>query len=135
LDAAGQYKSYEEGKKQLYYLNSIETRSHVALFLKSNREDGKSSNGGVAVPLKLDEICLLKKEVYKKLLGTPYLTPEYAGQIVVTCLSSDYSQAAKDFMVRNCEKRVIFTYGYDLCKSTPNAGGLNNPLQGKLTLK
>jgi hypothetical protein len=41
------HETHTEGKKQLVYLNSIETRSHVALFLKGNRTDGKSANASI----------------------------------------------------------------------------------------
>jgi YD repeat-containing protein len=33
-------ESYKFGRKQIYYLNSIQTRSHIAYFVKSLREDG-----------------------------------------------------------------------------------------------
>lgn len=44
-DLAGKtYETYPEeirwGRKQIYYLNSIETRTHKALFIKETREDG-----------------------------------------------------------------------------------------------
>lgn len=35
------FQSYSYGKKELYYLDAIQTRSHTALFLKSVRNDGK----------------------------------------------------------------------------------------------
>lgn len=35
-------KMYEWGIKELYYLNAVKTRTHTALFVKSERTDGKS---------------------------------------------------------------------------------------------
>ncbi|UOQ75199.1 hypothetical protein [Hymenobacter cellulosilyticus] len=35
--------SFSEGTKQTYYLNSIRTRSHTALFVKSVRQDGRGT--------------------------------------------------------------------------------------------
>jgi len=135
LDPTGTYLTYEQGKKEIYYLNSIETRSHVGLFLKSPREDGKSVDGAI-VPLKLDEICLLQKEQYKKLLQAPYNLTGYSNKISTLCMSSQYSGSdIRDYVNKNCEKRVLFNYSYDLCKNTPNAGGSINTLSGKLTLK
>jgi len=135
LDPSGAYSTYEQGKKELYYLNSIETRSHVGLFLKSAREDGKSADSSV-VPLKLDEICLLQKEQYKRLLQAPYNIAGYSNKISNLCMSSQYTGSdIRDFVNRNCEKRILFNYGYDLCKNTPNAGGPINTSKGKLTLK
>jgi hypothetical protein len=73
--------SYAEGYKQTYYLNSIRTRTHTALFVKSVRNDGRShyrlpneasGNLGfdetkVASSLRLDEIILLSNEALAKL--------------------------------------------------------------------
>lgn len=42
-DADASFQDYSSGLKQLYYLNTIATRTHTALFVKSIREDGKSS--------------------------------------------------------------------------------------------
>lgn len=133
-DATGAFKSFERGKKQLYYLNSIETRSHVAVFMKSPREDGRSVNDAV-VPLKLDEVCLLKKEQYSELLNAYGIT-DYSNTINTLCYSSDFVDLAlRSFINTNCIKRVVFSYDYSLCKNTPNAGGAANPNGGKLTLK
>lgn len=35
-------KMYEWGIKEIYYLNAVKTRTHTALFVKSERSDGKS---------------------------------------------------------------------------------------------
>jgi hypothetical protein len=39
IDPTGSSLTYSQGVKQLFYLNSIETRSHVALFFKGIRDD------------------------------------------------------------------------------------------------
>ncbi len=133
-DANNKYKSYETGKKQLYYLNSIETRSHVALFMKSDRQDGISASGSV-VPLKLDEICLLKKEHYKTLY-TSYGADNYTDNIDKLCTSLALSATTiRNYINKNCLKRVVFNYDYSLCKNTPNAYGITNSAKGRLTLK
>ncbi|WP_348725955.1 hypothetical protein [Tenacibaculum sp. 190524A05c] len=36
-------KTYEIGVKEIYYLNSIKTRTHTALFVKSKRDDDKAT--------------------------------------------------------------------------------------------
>lgn len=41
-DLDGSFKNFSCGKKEIYYLNTISTRSHVAIFEKSLRADGKS---------------------------------------------------------------------------------------------
>ncbi|MEO1097934.1 MAG: hypothetical protein AAFX57_09275, partial [Bacteroidota bacterium] len=37
--------SYSEGEKELYYLQSIETKTHAAIFVTSNRNDGTEAAG------------------------------------------------------------------------------------------
>ena len=71
--------AFTEGYKQTYYLNSIATRSHTALFVKSVRQDGRGhfkanepSNLRIdetkpASALKLDEVVLLDNATLKKL--------------------------------------------------------------------
>ncbi|MDB5134373.1 MAG: hypothetical protein JWP37_976 [Mucilaginibacter sp.] len=48
-DIDGQFQTYSSGKKELYYLDAIVTRTHTAIFEKEIREDGldvKSFNSG-----------------------------------------------------------------------------------------
>jgi hypothetical protein len=70
--------SYSEGYKETYYLNSIRTRTHTALFLKSLRNDARghyqagASHLGIsesrpASSLRLDEIILLNNTDLQKL--------------------------------------------------------------------
>lgn len=40
-DINSEFRTFSSGKRQVYYLNSIRTRSHTALFIKSKRVDGK----------------------------------------------------------------------------------------------
>ena len=79
-----EFESFTGGSKETYYLNSISTRTHTALFIKSARQDGRaffSTNGGstgglgtsvivAPVPsssLRLDEIVLLDNATYAKM--------------------------------------------------------------------
>lgn len=71
--------SYSAGTKETYYLNSVITRSHTALFLKGMRNDGRGhfqtterSELGIdeshpASSLRLDEVILLSNEDAQKL--------------------------------------------------------------------
>ncbi len=121
-------KSRTRGSKELYYLNSIETRSHIALFMKGNRNDGVGRNG--VVPLKLEEIALLTQEAYAQLktMGVA----NYTNTIKPICLSSDFTGSARELINNNHLKRVIFNYSYELCKGAPNR---TNGYGGKLTLE
>jgi hypothetical protein len=129
------YNTYTEGFKQIYYLNSIETRSHVALFLKSTRADNQSLN--LRTALELDEICLMTKENYQKLVMN-YGIPQFSNKISQMCLSSafDAGSGARNYVNLNSLKRIVFAYNYDLCPNTPNSVvSTVNPTQGKLTLE
>lgn len=124
----GTHESYSGGKKQLIYLNSIETRSHVALFLKGNRTDAQSAGGSpVITPLRLEEIALVTKEDYNKLV-TNYSLPEFSNKFTNLSLSTQFpaGSAIRNFLNLNCAKRIIFNYNYSLCNSpsTPNNGKL-----------
>ncbi len=104
--------SVSEGEKEIYFLSSIKTKTHVAVFVTSPREDGmdapsseqaiNSTGKGSHQLRKLDRINL-------------YTLSEYENN----------PQTAKPI------KSVLFQYDYSLCKGLPNAanGG------GKLTLK
>lgn len=74
--------NYSEGSKQTYYLNSITTRTHTALFIKSVRNDARghfnpgadSTRSSLGIDettpsssLRLDEIVLLTNEELAKL--------------------------------------------------------------------
>jgi hypothetical protein len=128
-------ETFSEGKNQLIYLNSIETRSHVALFLKGYRTDARSANTLVSqFPLKLDEIALIKKEHYKKLVSpiaqNGFNQTDYSNKINSVLLSSSYSTPSMDFIKRNCLKRIKFIYA----TSNSLAVGAPNSSTGKLTL-
>lgn len=117
---------YTSGKKQLYYLESVATKTHIAYFEKSDREDGigalSSLNGGKPLsPSASDRLQKLDKI-------TLYLNtkPEYGTAKPVYPL-----------------KEVHFEYDYSRCPSVPNNTGTTvtvegsniNAAQGKLTLK
>ena len=55
-----QVGTFTNGEKELYYLNSIETKTHVAEYHLSNRADSKSSSGTSLK--KLDRIDLISKK-------------------------------------------------------------------------
>ncbi len=118
---------YSYGTKEVYYLEKITTKSHIALFRTSERADGrgaleefseKSGRVGDDKLYKLDGIDL-------------YTMTEYNSNSVN----------------KQPIKRVIFDYDYSLCGGTPNNSGevsknpndpsvLNtNTSKGKLTLK
>lgn len=97
--------SYVYGEKELWYLNSIESKNMIATFKLSDRDDQPSmdENGGTApakVLKKLDEINLYVKADYRK-----------------------------DPLKARPVKTVHFEYSYELCPGIKGSAG------GKLTLK
>jgi hypothetical protein len=140
---------YSSGVREQYYLNSVETRSHIALFIKGYRTDALSSyflwnNQSNATPgeiadgatnqavpsMSLDEIILLRKGDFSTLssLGfkkayqtnSDYLGNSYLGNIYDI---NDISQSAsyRSFIDSKSLKRVKFQFDQSLCPNTTNS--------------
>ncbi|MEM7106688.1 MAG: hypothetical protein AAF519_00585 [Bacteroidota bacterium] len=107
--------SYSEGQKELYYLQSVETKTHAAIFITSNRNDGTEAAGDAITNPNAKGTTSLKKldriEVYA--LGD---TKTIDGNIY-----------AKEGALPL--KTVHFDYDYSLINNTPNS------TSGRLTLK
>jgi YD repeat-containing protein len=102
--------NYTYGKKDLWYLHSIESRNQIAEFYISERSDAHEVKGEMGGPgndamMKLDSIALYNKHDRKKHqdLATPI-------------------------------KMAHFEYNYELCQGVPNNTD-NSTKGGKLTLK
>lgn len=117
-DLSDDKASFLYGEKELKYIESIETKTHIAIFELSQREDAVSSAGedggiGTARMKKIDRITL-------------YSLPEY---------QSDPVNAVPI-------KTAHFEYDYSLCGNVPNNSGISifkngenlNTNLGKLTL-
>jgi hypothetical protein len=111
--------NYVYGEKELWYLDNIETKTHIAVFQMSNRRDGYGvvdENGGLGGdPMqKLDKISLYARPDFYLVDGVtpnPNKTPI---------------------------KEVHFVYDYSLCQGIPNHKPAPNSAdnqKGKLTLK
>lgn len=148
-DASDNYRTYSTGHRQTYYLNSIESRTHVALFLKSGREDNRGANigtGNLGTSLRLAEIVLISKQNYKKLFlsagqgGFGIQDDSGLGRITKIWMYSDFfpstgpNYAVSDFLLQNSLKRVKFSHTYDLCPGTDNSVAASPYNKGKLTL-
>lgn len=101
--------SYQYGKKEVWYLGQMETKSHIAVFCMSARDDIKEASGehanipGVDNGLKIDAIKIYEKSSFKQ-------NPSTAVPI----------------------QTIHFEYDYSLCKNAPNSF---SQTKGKLTLK
>lgn len=119
--------TYSEGYKEKYYLNTIESRSHVALFIKDTRSDAKDATG-TKTSLRLSEIALLTKNNYNQLVAAGL--PACSGKVNVGYLSSNFTGSIATLVQSKAQRRVIFgNNDYSLCPGTPNS------ISGKLTLK
>jgi hypothetical protein len=114
--------SYLYGEKELFYLDIIESKTHVAVFHTSDREDGygvqNEHGGGLGSAMKkLDKISLYSK--------------------------ADYLENEGNLASATPIKEVHFEYDYSLCQGIPNnsqqtviENGVDiNADKGKLTLK
>jgi len=101
--------NYMYGNKEIWYVNSIETRNYVAKFIIEDRKDGlgvKDENGGKNTNQKLKKLS--KIELYTR-----------------ADLKENGSKATP-------LKTAHFEYDYSLCPGVPNQ---ENTSKGKLTLQ
>jgi hypothetical protein len=135
------YKSYSEGYKEKFYLNAIETPSHVALFVKDPRKDAKAAGTAPATSLRLGEMLLITREVYNKVTDPAdiYKLAKSSGTTDVMyrhtggALNNNITGAIETYLKANCLRNVALNYDetYPLCMGAPNSdAGF-----GKLTLK
>ncbi len=110
------------GKKQVKYIGTIETETHVGLFLTSTRDDIHDIvdfvNGGIngnTYLKKLDDVVIFAK-------GNGWID----SWIEDIATLAQIPVAAKNYII----KRINFDYTYDLCANTPTA----QEDTGKLTL-
>lgn len=101
---------YTYGERELWYLNSIESKTMVATFTLADREDGKAAAGdlgGVGAVSSTGMKKLTRIDIYSK------------------------AEWVKTTGVKKPVKTIHFEYDYGLCNNTPNnpSGG------GKLRLK
>lgn len=123
--------SYSKGKKELFYLKEIRTKTHVALFDTEDREDAIAAsedyNGGKPSSITAaDKMQLLRKirlytiEEYKKFEANANYTPEPLKNTHFEYMHDNTANESKE-----------------LCKGVPNHTNLNNKdnkERGKLTL-
>jgi hypothetical protein len=115
-DAKDNMGSFSGGEKELYYIQSVSSKTHIAIFELGNRVDGKGVasidivGGGAGTALKrLETIKLYAIADCQEVAGSSgVFTPKAGVQPIQT---------------------VHFDYDYSLCNNVPNS------TSGKLTLK
>lgn len=114
LDVDNNFKSYSYGKKEIYYLDYVRTASHILLFDKSQRLDGRgvtNKDGGYSTAAsstvaRLDNIYLLGIDDFFGVGGYNAL-----GNM------DSYRTAILGKSIRS----ISFQYDYSLCQKTPNS--------------
>ncbi len=121
--------SFIYGEKEIWYLTSVETRTHVAVFELNDRMDGIEAPGELAgLSASLSGLSKLKKIKSIKL----YSKLAYQNAVSQSTLSS-----------LNPIQTIHFEYDYSLCEGVENNNGQTDPNDGdpisndggKLTLK
>ena len=120
-------KTFSEGYRQSYFLNSIQTRTHTALFAKGTRLDARSAGKH---PLRLDEVILLRNGDYQALI-TPTGQGGQGIDADQAIMTTDLAAKAA-FLDPVTIRKIRLGYNYELCQNTPNSLEAN---KGKLTLK
>jgi hypothetical protein len=117
--------TYTEGVKQIYYVRSVETKTHVAIFRTVDRPDSKEAPWETDPLLKgSSSTRQLQKLVAIELYYRQNLEQNAAGELILN--SEGYPTLRPGV---TSIKTVRFEYDNTRCPGLPNAGGL-----GKLTL-
>ncbi|SUJ25585.1 Uncharacterised protein [Sphingobacterium spiritivorum] len=151
-DLENGYSNYSKGTKEVYYLNSIRTRSHIALFEKEIRLDGKGAatantnnyqhEGGFdeysAQSLRLNKIYLLNISD-AGLLNTSigvHDGPRTFDMKDNVFDNKDVEALGRSTFEQKSLKVIDFDHSYSLVKNTANSYPLTNISEkhGKLTL-
>lgn len=115
------------GEKELTYINTIETKTHVAYFELENREDARGaknmweSDKNISTP------------AYSKRISKIYLFSRPEFELFRANIEDDdvFNNPNFEVLSKKAIKIAHFEYDYTLCNGVPN--NLNNG--GKLTLK
>jgi hypothetical protein len=142
-DIDNNFQSYSKGRKEIYYLNIIKTRTHVAIFEKSERIDAKDVpfiTGGVAsnytTSMKLDEIFLIRADNYDSYLAQMGIHKEVKRGFFENLIDNKDVDAVREVLTSKAIRIVQLNHDYSLCRGVSNADFMNELVgAGKLTLK
>lgn len=164
-DINNNYKTFSRGKKEIYYLDAIRTKSHVAYFIKDTRFDARAENtdfslsadiGGFdsyQLPCNQSNITLFRQAAPSAKLSRIVLLDRENDNIVKNDGSSVYGTdvcgntfwkhdyytlTESDISSGQLDKslkEMAFAYDYSLCKQAPNSYLVDGELLGKLTLR
>ena len=131
------FRSHSFGSEQQYFLNSISTATHTALFVKNHQRDFLSdADGNKGNLLALQEIILLSNHDYQRLRdlkgGTWDFVQQFNKDFSKNVLKHQdiYNHPDVASLVESAAlRRIVFDHNYSLCRQSPTQAG------GKLTLQ
>lgn len=143
------FKSHSKGKKEVYHLDAIRTRSHTALFVKSIRADAKGGSQfhsmakfEVCASLKLDNILLLANDQLEatlddirstsKKLDYPYDSGRAKMQTGSNVIDTDDIVNLPEDVKSKCIRNIVFNYDYSLTKGVFNSYDPSGSIYGTL---
>lgn len=143
----GNRSTYSKGVKETYYLNTIQTRTHTALFLKDIRKDGRgaytlTSNGSIpqwagaedfkypASSLSLSEIVLLNNADFQQLQANGFDKNSTTG---ATIDQTQLNAPASAQQAEVCSLREVFDV-YDVQDNAAFRTFLDQKAQRKIVL-
>lgn len=126
-DSSDEKGSIIEGDKEIKYIKTIETKTHIAYFKYSNRLDGLGIDENKL--RKLDKVLLFSLDEYN-------IIQDLGIDIDIIDFENDSNEDLKILMSKSI-KIAHFNYDYILMSNTPNTGNNDNndnPNNAKLTL-
>lgn len=124
---------YSEGEKEIYYLHTLETKTHVALFVTENRDDSREAKSNEFTNDNGYGNFQLQRLVRIELYSIEDFQRNANNDLVRYSFSENQQLAGNPKLKANTKpiKTVHFEYDYTLTPGLPNqsSGG------GKLTLK
>jgi hypothetical protein len=159
VDLYDQTGSFSSGKTEKYYLQYVETKSHIGFFVTNKTMLDENSEQGYTLREKIDSVtnCEISENEWDNLEN--YLNgsnnPRYDGFDAAAIPEEGYDPAANSSAARGeneaeyLEKIVLFSkndfskplqtvyfeYDYELCQNAPSNSGIDADQKGKLTLK
>ncbi len=151
-DQDNQYEDCSIGSREVYYLNAIRTRSHVALFEKTIRQDGKGESG-ITYDTNTDnnaaadyefaglfdnssEQSLQLSHIYiLNAADENFVNPAASGNTNILD-DGDVAAVGRANLEAKALRVIDFNYDYSLCPGTSNSFNQSTPSvkSGKLTL-
>lgn len=124
-DASDNMGSFSYGTKELYYVHSVETKTHIAVFELDSRWDGKGASDDYAI----QSASPGSGQMYRLKSIKLYLKREYFNNDYCSLLIDDVNTSAKALQT------VELDHDWSLCQNVPNNNNSTSGQKGKLTLK